>query len=340
MITPPAIISDHVQSIVSASQRRFAVTANDLARKDVSDAYKVPELRSYLEEIIGKNEQQGVTTGVWVYDLQTRQAILEHNFDNQQFAASINKIPIAQLIQEDARNGKVKLDDKITWSTNDVRPGAGTYDQPGAPLEASVKDLLYDMLNRSGNTAVRALVNYPLHGAENVNKKIANELGLQHTNLQPLTPFSFYLGYTTAKDAAKSLRGLLAPADSSFVKTALATNIYTDFGVRSQLAGNNYIMLANKVGILDDASGNNRHDVGIIYNTKTYKSYAYSFMTTASGQAATGQADGSLKDMGKGMLRYAGDEPPAGGMGGAKSFESMLAEPTPLPNKPAGKLLY
>jgi len=87
-------------------------------------------------------------------------------------------------------------------------------------------------------------------------------------------------------------------------------NIYTDMGTRSQLAGNDYITLVNKVGILDDVEGDNRHDVGIIYNTKTKKSYAYSFFTTSpfDDADATPQADESLKEMGRYTLRFSGDK--------------------------------
>ena len=77
------------------------------------------------------------------------------------------------------------------------------------------------------------------------------------------------------------------------------------------MAGNDWITLVNKVGILNDPTGDNRHDVGIIYNQKTHKSYGYSYMTTAPEENpdATPQAEQSLKDMGRYLLRFAGDKP-------------------------------
>jgi hypothetical protein len=195
------------------------------------------------------------------------------------------------------------------------------------------------MLNPSGNTAVRALVNYALGGAAAVNTRWQNELHLQHTYLQPLDANRFYLGNSTARDSLQSLDQLLGTNDQygAFVKNALATNIYTGYGVRSQLAGSDYIVLANKVGILDDADGNNRHDVGIIYNTRTHKSYGYSFMNTAYGDAVntpTAQAGVSLADMGSGVLRYAGDKP--------VTQQSPQATPFAAPSSPAPehKVLY
>lgn len=97
---------------------------------------------------------------------------------------------------------------------------------------------------------------------------------------------------------------------AQFLKDTLSTNIFTDFGVRSQLAGNDYILLVNKIGLLDDdVDGNNRHDTGIIYNTKTHKSYGYSFFTTSPFDSATAtpQAEQSLMNMGRYLLRFAGD---------------------------------
>jgi hypothetical protein len=109
-----------------------------------------------------------------------------------------------------------------------------------------------------------------------------------------------------------SLKELVTKNDEpgTFVKNALASNIYANYGTRSQLAGNDFISLVNKVGIDDDQSGNSRHDVGIISNAKTGKAYAYAYLLTApaNGEAATGQAVQSLQDMGRYLLRYSGDK--------------------------------
>lgn len=296
-----------------ASQHQVSsAELKDLSRDDVGDAFQGLRLRHYIEKIIAKNERMNVTTGVSILDLQSQHAITAHNLDTEQFAASINKIPIAQLVLSDLRSGRLHFDQIITWTPEDVRAGRGTFDQPGAPLQATVEALLFDMLNPSGNTATRILVNQGLGGAAAVNSRFASELHLRHTYLQPLDPARFYLGNSTARESLQSLSGLLTTHDSygTFVQNALASNVYDDYGVRSQLAGNDYIVLANKVGILDDVDGNNRHDVGIIYNTRTHKAYGYSLMNTAYGEAynaATSQAGASLADMGLGILRFAGD---------------------------------
>jgi beta-lactamase class A len=314
MITLPQTPNPNTNVTPAAEQQALKTDLSDLSRNDVGDYFKSLRLRHYVDQVIAKNEQQKVITDVSIMDLQTSQMIVGHNLDTEQFAASVNKVPIAQLVLTDLRSGKIHMDTKLTWTADDLRAGAGVYDQPGAPMQATVQDLLFDMLNPSGNTAVRVFVNYELGGATAANTRIKNELHLQHTYLQPLDATHFYLGNSTSRDASKALQMLLSNQDTygQFVKHALATNIYTDYGVRTQLAGNDYIVLANKVGILDDPDGNNRHDVGIIYNTKTHKSYAYAFMTTAPGPAyntPTAQAGISLADMGGATLRYAGDKP-------------------------------
>jgi beta-lactamase class A len=309
--TPPT--TQPIKPVNDQVQQTLKSDLKSMSDNSVGDYFKSLTLRNYIEKIINKNESLGVTTDVSVIDMQTQQAIVSHNLDTEQFAASVNKVPIAELILNDLRAGKLTLDTKLTWSAADVRAGAGVYDQAGAPTTATIKDLLFDMLNPSGNTAVRALVNQGMGGAAKVNDRFKNELGLQHTYLQPLDSNRFYVGNTTAREAMKNIRTLLTGNDQyqKLVKNALATNIYTDFGVRSQLAGNDYIVLANKVGILDDVDGNSRHDVGLIYNTKTHKMYGYAFMNTAMGESyntATAQAGISLADMGKGILRYSGDK--------------------------------
>jgi len=293
----------------------LAPTPHELSQNNLGDAFKTLLLRQYLQGIVNKNEQALVTTGVSVMDLQTNQSIYGHNLDTEHFAASVNKVPVAALILSDLRNGTLQFNQELTWQASDVRAGAGVYDQPGAPTHATIQQLLFDLLNPSGNTAVRVLVNQGMGGAVAVNTRFANELHLQHTALQPLDGTRFYVGNTTAREAMQNIRTLLSGNDQyqQFVKNALATNIYTDYGVRTQLMGNDFIVLANKVGILDDPdTGNDRHDVGVIYNSKTHKAYAYAFLNTAFGEpynTATAQAGISLADMGKGVLRYAGDKP-------------------------------
>jgi len=282
-------------------------------RNDISDGYKSGALVYRLNQVIKENEAQGVTTGVSLVDLRTNRTLLNHNENSVQFAASVNKVPIAWLVLQDLRAGKFKMTDTVSWTVSDVRGGYGVYDQAGAPTTATVQDVIYDMLNHSGNTAVRVLVNYELGGAVAVNNRLAIYPQLPNTRLQPLDGNRFYVGNSTAKESLWVMEQLLAKADTyqTFMKKAMETNIFSYYGVRSQLEGNDYIVLVNKVGILDDVDGNNRHDTGIIYNTKTHRAYGYSFMTTTAYDNTTGtaQAEHSLDLMGRDVLRFAGDKP-------------------------------
>lgn len=286
---------------------------NALLRNDLSDTIRSAVLWYKVNKTIKENEKQGVTTSVVITDMQKHRNIVNHNGDTVHFAASVNKLPIAWLIVQDLRAGTIQMDDVITWQASDVRAGYGVYDQPGAPTSATVEEVLHDMLNYSGNTAVRALVNYELGGAAAVNNRLAAYPQIPNTRLQPLDANRFYVGNSTSSEAAWILSQLLGTQDSyqQFIKETLSTNIFTDFGVREALAGNDYIVLANKVGILDDPDGNNRHDVGIIYNTRTHKSYSFSFMTTTAYENTDGtnQAEASLTTMGRDTLRFSGDRP-------------------------------
>lgn len=307
MITPQVPISEPI-NLTTTNE----VKATDLFyRGDIQSFVKEAVLRHMINNVVKKNDKAGVTTGVTLIDLQSNRTLLEHKQDQEHFAASINKIPVALLLLEDVRLGLLDLDQVMTWQASDVRGGFGLYDQPGAPLQAPLRDVLYDMLNRSGNTAVRISVNYGLGGNAAVNARFAAKPQLSHTYLIPVDANRFFLGNSTTHDSLWAMSELLKTQDEpgQFIKEALATNIFTDFGVRTQLAGNDYIVLANKIGLLDDIEGNNRHDVGIIYNTKTNKSYAYSFFTTSPSDSstATPQAEQSLKDMGRLYLRFTGD---------------------------------
>jgi beta-lactamase class A len=283
-------------------------------RKDVAAQLKLLVLKYRIQKVTAKNEKLGVRTDVSITDLSSGMSIMQHNEDDVHFAASINKLPVALLLLEDLRANKVSLDQTMTWLPSDVRAGFGVYDQPGAPTSATLGDVLYDMLNHSGNTAVRVVVNGALSGPQAVNDRLASKPELVHTRLIPLDATRFFLGDTTSKESLWVLTELMKTQDApaSFIRNALAANIFTDFGVRSQLAGNDFVVLVNKIGLLDDVDGNNRHDVGIIYNIKTHKSYAYALLTTApfndTDPSATEQANESLMDMGRPLLRFAGDK--------------------------------
>ncbi len=314
MITPYANIQQSSSSqIQQVRQTPDSALETVWQKNDAEGAFIKKIILQYLvNKSIHEAESKQVLTGVQITDLQNGKKLVSHNTNTQHFAASINKLPVVLLVLEDVRSGRLNMEQTMTWQASDVRAGYGTYDQPGAPLQAQLKDVVYDLLNRSGNTAVRVLVNGGLGGAAAVNERWAKEPQLNNTRLQPLDSNRFYLGNSTPADSLWTIQQLMKEQDApaSLMKQAMQTNIFTDVGTRSQLSGSDDIVLVNKVGILDDVDGNNRHDVGIIYNTHTQKSYGYSFFTTSPYDRpdATPAADQALKDMGRSTLRYAGDK--------------------------------
>lgn len=270
-------------------------------------------VRQFLKKEVGINEDQSIVTDVSLIDLKDGHTIYGHNESTVHFAASINKLPVTMLALEELRAGHITLDTQLSWAVSDQRAGNGVYDQPGAPLTGTVREVLHDLLNRSGNTAVRIMTNKTLGGATAVNNRLALVPQIPNTRLIPLDADRFYLGNTTSKESLWILNKVLDGNDQyqQYVKQLLATNIFVGDGVRSQLAGNDYILLVNKTGLLYDPDGDNFHDVGIIYNNKTHKSYGYAMLTTAPDASPTAplRADQSLKDMGKDILRFSGDKP-------------------------------
>jgi beta-lactamase class A len=189
MITPPAPITQPTNdSLISEVE-----ASNQLMQNDYQQVVKEVFLRHLIEGSIKDNEALRVTTGVSIVDLSTNRTIINHNQDTEQFAASINKLPVSLLLLEDLRSGKLSLDQTLTWTADDRRDGFGDYDKLGSPTSATLRDVLTDMLNKSGNTAVRIMVNNALGGAVKVNERLALKPQLSHTRLQPLDANRFYL---------------------------------------------------------------------------------------------------------------------------------------------------
>lgn len=264
-----------------------------------------------LQSVVTDNEKQNITTSVIAYDRTDNKTIYSHNVDFQHFAASTQKVPIAWLVIQDINEGKISLDTQLTWTASDQRAGAGVYDQPGAATTGTVRDVLYDMLNKSSNTAVRVMVNNVLGGAEQTNTRLASYPDLKVTRLQPLGDGRFYVGYTTARESFFIFSQFFNKADpaTTFAKQALATNIFDDYGPRSQILDRNKMTVYDKQGMLNDPEGNNRHDIGVIKNNQTGHEVQYSLFTTSPGETEDliAPAETSLQKMGREMLSYDGD---------------------------------
>lgn len=269
-------------------------------------------LANSLKKTVKSNEKQTITTSVTTYDLTDKKLIYAHDVDTEHYAASTQKIPVVELVIQDLRAGKITLDTQLTWNETDRRAGAGIYDAVGAPTAGTVRDVIFDMLNKSGNTAVRVLVNNVLGGANATNDRLAAYPQLKVTRLQPLDGNRFFVGYTTAREASYIFYEFYRHSDqfAVFAKTALATNIFNDYGPRSQIQDPDKMTVIDKQGMLNDPEGNNRHDIGVIKNKKTGHQVLYTLYTTSpgeSGETLITPAEDSLKAMGRAMLQYDGD---------------------------------
>lgn len=272
-------------------------------------------LKLQLTRQVLENKQRGIDSSVIIYDETDKKQIYSYNTKYVHWAASLSKLFIASLLLEDVKAGKTSLDTVVTWDATDRRAGAGIYDPDGSSTSATIRDVLFDMLNKSGNTAVRVLVNKTMGGAAAVNARYENMPELKVTRLQPIDDSRFLLGYTTPAEVDFILSKLYRQTDvnAAFVKHALATNIFNDYGPRSQVKDTANITVIDKQGQLNDPEGNNRHDAGIIENAKNGHKLRYVLMTTNYEQPAgevTNYATTSLQEFGKDMLRYEGDRAP------------------------------
>lgn len=295
----------------NATSHQVIQDAKFLERGNLAEHLKIQALRFIVQKNVSKNEQQGILTGVHLVDLNKDKTLYGHNLDTEHFAASVNKLPVTMLLQEELRAGTVSLDDVVELPPADQRiGGAGRFDAGDDTPEATIGEILEDMLKQSGNTAVRVLVTQ-LGGPELVNDRLEQDPNLAHTYLIELGEGRFWLGNTTPRESMYVMEKVVTGEDeyASFVKTALENNVFSDYGVKSQRGDSDYIVLANKMGQLDDPDGNNRHDVGIIYNTRTGEKYGFSIMTTSPYEQPELRFRGeeSIENIGYTMLRFAGD---------------------------------
>ena len=193
MITPTV---PQTMPAADAQAVQFAENNNDSSvfdRTGVGEAVKDIMLRYFITKSIQKNDAENIVTDVTIVDLsEHNETVVGHNEETPHFAASINKLPVTMLALEELRAGHITLDTQLSWAVSDQRAGNGIYDLPGAPLTGTVRDVLHDMLNRSGNTAVRIMVNKTLGGATAVNNRLALVPQIPNTRLIPLDADRFY----------------------------------------------------------------------------------------------------------------------------------------------------
>jgi beta-lactamase class A len=221
-------------------------------------------VRQLLLQRIG-NRQPNV--GVFVTDLMTG-ATVEINPDKSFKVGSVAKISVAMTVLHLATQGRISLDDMVTYqAATDYAGGAGSlryWIQDGQ--QVSVRYLLDRMIRVSDNIAWNMLERYV--GAETVNQYILS-LGVQ-------TPYTATEPRMTPRDTntlllrLDGLRAGISPELTRWLIELMATTVYRD-RIPAKLPPDVYV--AEKVGTLADVV----HDVGLVYAPQ--RSFAISVLT-------------------------------------------------------------
>lgn len=151
------------------------------------------------------------------------------NADDVMPTASLIKLPIMAEVYAQAEAGKVKLEDMVTLSKDEMVPGSGIltdHFSPGARF--SLRDAVHLMIVYSDNTATNLVLDKV--GIRPVNEKMA-ALGLKETRINakvfkgsttsvdPARTKQYGLGSTTAREMLTLLellnKGELVSADAS-----------------------------------------------------------------------------------------------------------------------------
>jgi beta-lactamase class A len=216
------------------------VESSDL-RQNVLEKFLKGEKGGY--SIYYKNLKTGETFGVDENKMQT--------------AASLNKLPIVAYLYNQASDGKINLEDKISIQKDDIQDyGTGSIRYGGEGQVYSLKTLTKLALEQSDNTAAHVL-SLRL-GTENI-QKYARSLGLISTNMVN--------NKTTAADMGR----LLAAIYERKVANEALTRELLDFMKDTDFEDRLVRFLPKNVSTHHKAADGVAfvHDVGIIDNGKS-----------------------------------------------------------------------
>ncbi|MEK7207345.1 MAG: D-alanyl-D-alanine carboxypeptidase family protein [Pseudomonadota bacterium] len=144
-----------------------------------------------------------VNAEAWLLlDHDSGRVLAEHNADKPLAPASLSKLMTAYLLFEKLKNGKLRLDEKITISEAALNAkGARLFLRPGEA--AVVEDLLKGMIALSANDATVLLAEHVSGSEKNfvsgMNAK-ALALGMNHTVFANVTGHDAQGQYTTVRD--------------------------------------------------------------------------------------------------------------------------------------------
>ena len=183
-------------------------------------------------------------------------------------SASIVKIPIMLSYFYAEKEGRVKLDDKITLTKAQKTDGSGLLKGALAGSKYSIRDLILLMISHSDNTAANILIG--TLGIDRLNGYF-RKMGLKHTNLsRKMMDFKARKkgveNYTTPRDMAYIMEQLYYGKFLNKNVSRQALNILASQYIKDRIpkmlpAGT---VIAHKTGLENGLC----HDVGIVYTEK------------------------------------------------------------------------
>ncbi len=221
-----------------------------------SKDYITEELNSEINNLANHFEQDHNNFAFYYEDLNTG-FTLSFNADQQIFAASIVKAPVAIYIYDLAQNGKVNLDDKLIYTKDYYLGGTGIIKDSPVKTEYTIRELVKLSITKSDNIALKMLVtHFGINNIKNYWQKLGATSIYQNGEL---------FGNINAKDGALTMRTLytLQNNNNDLSRELLSYFTSDDIGL-SLIKGNSTV--AHKYGW----SGNAIHDIALVEDKNPY----------------------------------------------------------------------
>jgi D-alanyl-D-alanine carboxypeptidase (penicillin-binding protein 5/6) len=163
-------------------------------------------------------------------DFDSGQILAESKADEHMEPASLTKLMTSYVLYKEMRDGRIKLNDKVTISEHAWRMGGSRTFVP-VGKKVSVEDLLKGMIVQSGNDATVALAEYAA-GSEEVFVSLMNQeakrLGMTGTHFVDSTGMPNADHYTTARDMAVLTRAIIRDFPDHYKLYSMRTFTFND----------------------------------------------------------------------------------------------------------------
>ena len=190
---------------------------------------------------------------------------VSYNEDGKIFAASTIKAPVNIYLYEMAKEGKVNLDDKLTYTSNYYNSGTGVLKNKEVNTEYTIRELSEYAIRNSDNAAHNMLMDK--YGRDNIKEFWTNKgtntiltggdnWGLITAHDAKIYMSELYNFYIEDKEYGEELMNNFINAKTKFI------------------TGKNDYIVGNKSGW----SGASQHDVSIVFAENPYMVVAFSNM--------------------------------------------------------------